>query len=118
MLLGLLVVAALATPRLRAIAWMTVLASLLPYTIFSVVTFGRGQSPSLYRNLIRSLAYVATPSLVTFFVFIQLVTDRMQRYPTSGLVIVCGGALVGASLLTLWVRGQRRAETRHKVTNP
>ncbi len=104
MLLGLLIVAALATPRLWALAWMTVLASILPYIIFSLVMAGRGQSSNLYDNVIRSLAYVAAPSFVTFLVFIRTVTDRMGRYPESGLVIVCGGAVVGASLLTLWAR--------------
>lgn len=113
MLLGLLLVDLIATPRLREMAWMILLFAVVPYTIASFVMVSRSKKSDLSANVIRSLAYVAVPTLAVFFVFWRDLGELRQAV-IPGFLVLTSGAITGAGLLSLHDKSseqKRRAES-------
>lgn len=113
MIFGLLAVNLIATPRLRAMPWMILLVVAAPYAIFSYLMVRRTKSPDLSTNMVRSLAFVAIPTLAMFFVFWRTLGDLGQA-ALPGVVVLTSGAITGAGFLTL---RDRRATTSPRSGN-
>ncbi len=113
MLLGVLIVALVATIPWWALPWMTVLAGVLPYAILSFAFVSRGMSLSLEMNILRALVYVSAPTLVLYAVFIRAVADLLPLYAISGPVVFGGGSVLGAILLTFWINNGEGSSLNH-----
>lgn len=100
LLLGLLVVVLMVTPRLRAMPWMILLVVVVPYAVAGLAMVSRNKSSDLSTNVVRALAYIAMPALAVFFVFWRDLGDLRQTV-LPGVLILTSGAITGAGLLTL-----------------
>ena len=100
LLLGLLVVALMVTPRLRAMPWMVLLVVVVPYAVAGFAMVSRNKSSDLSTNVVRALAYIAMPALAVFFVFWRDLGDLRQTV-LPGVLILTSGVITGAGLLTL-----------------
>lgn len=101
MVLGMVAIALAATPALLSAAWVTVLTSWIPYVILSFLVLRQSDFSNLLSGVVRSLAYVATPSLVVFLLIMRGATELIPWYAIAGVIVLCGGAAVGATMVTL-----------------
>lgn len=104
MVLGMLIVAALATPELRAVGWMVVLFSMPSYLLSSLIVNPKPPTSAFTELVARPLIVIATPTIIATLLYLRAVADLNLWYVIAVLVIVVGGTLIGAALNKL-VRG-------------
>ena len=110
MLLGLVAGAVVGTFVTLSIAWSAAAIALIPYTVLSYVFVKMTRKQDAFANILRSLVFVATPTLVWLAV-LPLIGGAPQAIPlflVSGVFVLYPGAGMGGFLVTeMLVRAQK-----------
>ena len=109
MLIGLVAGAVVGTFVTLSIAWAAAAIALIPYTVLSFVFVKMTRKQDAFVNILRSLVFVATPTLVWLVVFF-LIGGAPQAIPlflVTGVFVLYPGAGMGGFLVTeMMVRAQ------------
>lgn len=98
MVVGMLIVAAVATPAMRAAAWMALFFSMPPFVLSNLIMNRRPPSNGFTGLVLRPLIVVAIPTVIASILIIRAVADLNVGYVAGVLVVVVGGTLIGSAL--------------------